>query len=627
MLRLLRQHRPIIVISLTLLVAAGCLVVPVQYDVTAASAALERVRAALSQGRVDSLENLFTEARYAQSVRAIAADGRALRSLKVDAFPAPKGLEKFGDYWVVFHRYQGIESEHDRIHPLVRTGDGLALGPEIPEDVATPYEITHHDFTVKLDPSGPVATFTTVSDIKRTTGTGSALLRMNDAYEIVGAKYKGSEITTYVNRPLADVKLNPSATELVRSGGVIVLTNPGDGGKLELSYKASFDYPGNDEVTSKSMLFTAYWYPHIGRGPSTSSARVSGPKEWLILTNGDITGETAEGDEKTVTFANKVAIPYFHLVAGPYKLAAETKDRGRTFRAWHLDTNTAERGKQDVESAKNSVAFFEDRYGRYPYNHYDIVDTPDFYGIECYSFTLLTPSITSWATSHEVGHTWFGGMVPNTYIKSIWNEGLTQYIDSVAFKKNSDRSLNNGYASRTAPVALADPFLAHGPYGNVGYYRGAYVMKMLENEIGEAAMTKALSDFVKQRTGKKTEWSDIRTAFNTSTGKNLTWFFDQWVYAARFPFLEITRAFTEAGPRGGFVTTIDVAQSGTAAPARIKVQVVLTSRSGEKTHLIDLNQKSQTFYLESDARPTRVTLDPFGYTLASVPAPRLISGG
>ena len=149
-------------------------------------------------------------------------------------------------------------------------------------------------------------------------------------------------------------------------------------------------------------------------------------------------------------------------------------------------------------------------------------------------------------------------------------------------------------------------------------------MKMLESEIGEAAMTRSLAELVKQRTGKKTEWSDIARVFTQSVGKDMGWFFEQWVFGKQFPSLNITRAFSEAGPRGGFVTTIDIAQSGTPRPFRNKVAVVLTSRGGERIHVVDLTQTSQTYYLESAERPTRVTLDPFGYTLANVPAPRPI---
>jgi hypothetical protein len=614
---------------LTAIFAAGCLVAPPQYDVTAAMALLERARTSVRDGRFDTLQSLFTEERYAGSVREIAADGRALRALKVSAFPAPKGLEKFGDFWVIFHKYQGIQAGHDRIHPMVRTGDGLALGSEIPEDVAVPYEITHHDFKVKLNPSVPNAEFVTTSDIKKTSGTGSVLMRMNDVYNLVSAKFNGQSIKTFMNRPLNEIRLSEDASELVRAGGAILLTNPGNGGKLELTYTGQIDIAGADKTTAGLMLFTSGWYPHIARGAATATTEITGPKDWLVRAVGDVVDQLPAAGEQTFTnvvtkFSNKVPVGFYHLVGGPYRLAAETENRGRHFRAWHLSDGGKGRAMADVESAARAVSFFEDRYGTYPYKSYDIIDTPDFYGIEAYSFTLLSPSITNWATSHEIGHTWFGGMVPNTYIKSIWNESLTQYIDSSVFKRNSDRSLNNGYASRNMPVALADSYLPHGPYGNVGYYRGAYVLKMLENEIGEEAMTKSLNELVKQRTGKKTEWSDIARVFDQASGKNLGWFFEQWVYGKQFPTLSITRAFSEAGPRGGFVTTVDVAQSGTPKPFRNKFAVVLTGRGGERVHVVALNQLSQTYYLESTDRPSRVTLDPFGYTLANVPQPRMI---
>jgi hypothetical protein len=56
----------------------------------------------------------------------------------------------------------------------------------------------------------------------------------------------------------------------------------------------------------------------------------------------------------------------------------------------------------------------------------------------------------------------------------------------------------------------------------------------------------------------------------------------------------------------------------------MKVAVVLTARTGEKSQVVDLTKAAHTFYIETDARPSRVTLDPFGYTLAEVPAPRAI---
>src|SRR5688572_13171433 len=98
MLQMASRARLNCVMLLTTVLVAGCLISPPQYDVDAAMALLESARTSVRDGRFDSLESLFTQERYASSVREIAGDGRALRALKVSAFPAPKGLEKFHDY-------------------------------------------------------------------------------------------------------------------------------------------------------------------------------------------------------------------------------------------------------------------------------------------------------------------------------------------------------------------------------------------------------------------------------------------------------------------------------------------------------------------------------------------------
>nr|MBA3725623.1 hypothetical protein [Armatimonadota bacterium] len=242
-------------------------------------------------------------------------------------------------------------------------------------------------------------------------------------------------------------------------------------------------------------------------------------------------------------------------------------------------------------------------------------------GIECYSFTLLTPGITSWATSHEVGHTYFGGWVPNSYIHSIWNESLTQYIDSAQFKSNSDQSLNLGYSTRNTKVALEDPLLAHGPHGNVGYYRGAYVMKMLENELGLETMNRCLRELAVSRKGRMTEWSDIDRSFTNSSKRKLDWFFAQWVRGSIFPEVSFVRTFAEKAPREGHETTITLAQTGTAAPFRLRLVVIIETDAGEKKFPVEMIGKEQEFWFPTPGKPRRISIDTFGWTLASGPLP------
>ncbi|MBA3725704.1 MAG: hypothetical protein H0W86_04430, partial [Armatimonadetes bacterium] len=370
----------LVILLIMLLTIAALMLAPTYStdDLQDAVAMVDRLHAAAKSARYEQLRPLFNEPSYAAHLEAMAGPGASLRSIGISPFPAPPGFENFGKYWIVFHRYQGLEAEHDAVFPLVPTGEGLRLGREMPEDLKTAYKVEHIDFDLKLQPENSRASITAVCELKRVgDGPRTAFMRMNDAYTVLAATYNGLPVELIVNKSLGESMLNPKTTQLLQAGGIIYLTNASDGGQLQLKYDASVNLRGLDKTTPDQMLLTSYWYPHIGRGPATSTTRIDGPKEWLLMGNGNLVGEKVVGTRKVVEYKNMLAIPYFHAVGGPYSLAHETEGRGRKFRAWHLNVDK-NRAKHDAEMARDSVAFFEDRFGKFPYDGYDVVDTPDY---------------------------------------------------------------------------------------------------------------------------------------------------------------------------------------------------------------------------------------------------------
>lgn len=574
---------------------------------------------AVRTAKFEAINPFFVSPGYANYLREMVGRADNLRRIGVSAFPAPPGLERMGTPWVVFHKYQMLEADHDPVHPFASTGEGPKLGAELPEDLFVPFRIQKLTITARLFPSDSRAQFSTVANIRRTgTGPATVLMRMNSAYVIKDAKFQGNAIKVFDNLPISDVELSKTNPELVRAGSILYLTNAGDGGELLLNYSTTVNEFGGDQIIPEQVLITSYWYPHIGRQPSQTEISVEGPKNWLLLANGDKIDEKISGDRKTVSYKNMVPVCYHHIVGGPYKLAAKVEDRGREIRAWHLGVPDVERAQKDVASARDAVAYFEDRFGKYPYASYDIVDTPGFYGVECYSFTVLTPRISSWATSHEIGHTWFGGLVSNTYIHSIWNESITQYVDSILLKRNSDKTLERGYEFRKQSVSLTQSFTAHGPFGNVGYFRGAYTMKMLENEIGEKSMIECLKSLIDTNRGKTIEWSDVESSFKKK--QDLGWFFDQWVRNSVFPTVSVEMQFVEPGPLSGFNTSIRFVQTGTSQPYRLRFEVILTTPDGNIAFPTYMTLASEQFNFMSPEKPTKVSVNPIGWTLANVPA-------
>lgn len=603
---------------------AWALVVPLVGQSEDPNALISKVRAAVQENSYASLEVLFDEKEYMLYLRTMAEASGGLNRLSVSAMPVPVGYEKTGSHWVIFHKYQQLEQHHDVVVPIIRTGEGLKLGKEIPEDIATDCTIESLNLDVQILPKDQTAKFRTIAKIRRSGDKQSVLMRMNDVFRITKAEYNGKEIQVQWGKDPKDFTINEETPKLMQCGGVVVLVKPENQGDLLLEYLAKINIPRLDHITDNSFLFTSYWYPHIGRQPMLTRTTITGPEDWLLMGNGNKISESKTGISKTIVYEMPFPISWIHVVGGNYTLAAETSDRGRTYRAWHRTRINPERGKRDVEMAKDSVAFFEDRFGKFPFNGYDIIDT-EFYGVECYSFTVLSPQITSWATSHEIGHTYFGGIVPSTYIHSTWNESVTQYVDSVLFKNNSDQTLQNGWNLRSRPAPLSSIYWAHGPDGHVSYFRGAYTMKMLEHEIGSQKMIECLKTLCEKQKGKVTDWNDLQKVFSENTKTDLGWFFEQWVYNAKFPRLQLISVTTSAANQG-FRTIVTLRQENTTKPFKLKFEIVLETSSGMEKTPVAMSQERHVFEVFSKARPTQVSINCFGWSLAEPPPAFPVNG-
>src|SRR5207247_2437257 len=130
-----------------------------------------------------------------------------------------------------------------------------------------------------------------------------------------------------------------------------------------------------------------------------------------------------------------------------------------------------------------------------------------------------------------------------------------------------------------------------------------------------------LRQLVKERVGKVTDWSDIEKSFGATAGRPLSWFFDQWVRGSEFPTIAMDRSFVETGPSGGFNTNLVFSQRGTPMPFRLKFEVVLDMPDGPKRFPITMTKRQEQFDLSTPQRPTRITINTFGWTLADGPPP------
>lgn len=574
---------------------------------------LDNLRLALAGGTRAKVEQFFVRPEDARGLWEMAEDRGGLRNLRLAVIPAPPGWTEAGPYWAIFHARQDIESYTDKVFALALTADGAKLGKERKVWIAKSARIAHQKLDVRLTPEANRADIKATTRISRLAGEASILFGLGDPYTVTLAKAGDSPLP--IVQVTDKVVPAPKAGELVRAGSLMVVWGPPPGTETyAFEYSGVVNSPNEDKITPSVAYLTSWWAPTIAQWPFTTETTIQAPADWVVRSEGVPIGPTS--------YRCDVPISFPKVIGGKYRLAAERTDRGKTFRAWHLGTVDKARGERDVQIMADACKFFEDRLGPFPFPGYECFDADTYYGIESYSYTLLNYRYTTRFVSHEMGHTYFGGLVPCAYIDDTFNESLTQYVDSVLRSNNADRTLETGLRSINVPVSLSQMNIAHAN-NNATYMRGAYVMRMLENEIGLEAVLAGLKAMVADRVGKPTVWADLRAYFEKASGKNLDWFWSQWIDGATFPTLEV--GAVEVIPRGDRSTAVvTVRQKGTDG-YRLRFKVRVTGPTGQVAEkVVVLGSAYQEFQIDAEFRPVEVSIDVFGYCLAAVgPAKKL----
>ena len=156
--------------------------------------------------------------------------------------------------------------------------------------------------------------------------------------------------------------------------------------------------------------------------------------------------------------------------------------------------------------------------------------------------------------AHELAHMWFGDLLTCRTWNGIWlNEGFATYLTDLYFGawlgddefRVRRRAQNGGYMDGTPNAAALD--LKRDPrgdrplelFGGKQYARGAAILHMLRLELGDDTFQRAIRAYVREHRDREVETEDLRRVTEQVAGRDLSFFFDQWVYGAGYPVLDV----------------------------------------------------------------------------------------
>ncbi|MFW5699905.1 MAG: M1 family metallopeptidase [Bacteroidota bacterium] len=172
--------------------------------------------------------------------------------------------------------------------------------------------------------------------------------------------------------------------------------------------------------------------------------------------------------------------------------------------------------------------------------------------------SLANATRTIEVTAHELAHTYFPFLVGVNERKNTWmEEGWATLLGEIAtgFIQNEigipeQYSMEQQYVSRFAgtegsimsvpPMVPSILVREASSHFHVSYFKAYFAYIALNNVLGDSLFLDCLQQYIHQWKGKNPTPYDFFYSFNTTSGRNLNWFWKSWFFEFGFPDLSVT---------------------------------------------------------------------------------------
>ena len=324
---------------------------------------------------------------------------------------------------------------------------------------------------------------------------------------------------------------------------------------------------------------TAYWLPCSPNWADLSTTEFIATVEsgLTFIANGTLL-EKKENVDGTLTFhyQSPKAYPIYlaAFVAGNYADLVQTAHGIPLHTFCYPDEQEA--AVATTARLPDMLQFLENKTGfAYPYPQYAQVMVQDYPFPSLTgqnSFSIISDNMIDDYGTHQdylylwdgvefnaLASQWFGNVIMPKNVADLWlAKGFAQYFEGLyAIEENGIEEYllwgypwesgsvfgdwANGNRHPIVPKMVDDPEnFAADSYAK---YRGALVLRMLRKEIGDEAFFKSIQSFVKTYAFKLASTQDFQNVVKKTSGKDLQWFFEQWIYQTGHPVFELSSTY------------------------------------------------------------------------------------
>jgi aminopeptidase N len=295
------------------------------------------------------------------------------------------------------------------------------------------------------------------------------------------------------------------------------------------------------------------------------------------------------------------------------------------------------------------VKFFSEKIGvKYPWDKYDTVAIRGFGGgMEHTSATTVgdgslrdaranLDNSSDGLCAHELAHQWWGDLLTCKDWSHIWlNEGFATYFELLwreykegkdAFQSGVSGTFQGGLAADAGqnkrPIVWRGYPSPNAVFGAHAYPKGGSVLHMLRGVMGDDLFWKGLNLYATRHAFQPVETDQLRLAMQDASGRDLTWFFNQWLYKAGYPAFQVRSEWNEQAQQVK-VTVKQTQQTSDLVPIfRMPVDIYVTTAEGRQKQRVWVERASHEFTFPATSRPLMVNFDPEQWVLKTLDFPK-----
>ncbi|WP_437576472.1 M1 family aminopeptidase [Sorangium sp. So ce887] len=397
-------------------------------------------------------------------------------------------------------------------------------------------------------------------------------------------------------------------------------------------------------------IFPCIDKPHIKQ---TTELRAEVPPGWYCLSNGEL--ESDARSQKAGVFHYRLDEPHpsylFTLVAGDF---ARIDDAALDIPlAYFVPKGREDDGRRTFARTPDMIRHFSEKLGvKYPFRRYAQVVVSDFIfgGMENTTATTMYEHIllderaaldisSDDLIAHELAHQWFGDLVTCRDWSHGWlNEGFATFMEHVyrehhlgadeydhSVKADLDAYLGEARGRYRRPIVCQDYDAPLDVFDRHLYEKGGLVLHLLRRELGDELFWRGVSTYLTRHARGVVETRDLARAFEDVSGKSLERFFEQWVFRAGHPELDVkielegdqcTVTVKQTQAAGQHPSREHALQPDASTPPVFAFDLVLDfgfadgKGSSVRREVRRVDQQAHTFVIPLPRRPRFVVVDP-----------------